>query len=69
MPLYVDLNGNFVIENQDYPNAALSGDYVFVTFTLAVPPVNGQLYLLGAMNNWSRSDESKMSFRKDQERL
>jgi hypothetical protein len=63
--IYADLNGNFVIENQDYRDAALSGDYVFVTFTLAVPPVNGQVYLLGAMNNWSRSGESKMSFRKD----
>ncbi len=63
---YSDINGNFVIENLDYRDAALSGDYVFVTFTLAVPPVNGQLYLLGAMNNWTRSAESKMSFRKDQ---
>ncbi len=64
--LYADLNGNFVIENQDYRDAALSGDYVFVTFTLAVPPVDGQVYLLGAMNNWARSDESKMNYRKDQ---
>ncbi len=63
--IYADLNGNFVIENQDYRDAPLSGDYVFVTFTLAVPPLNGQVYLLGAMNNWSRSGESKMSFRKD----
>ena len=63
--IYADLNGNFVIENQDFPNANLSGDYVFVTFTLAVPPIDGQVYLLGAMNNWSRSAESKMSFRKD----
>lgn len=63
--IYSDLNGNFVIENQDYRDAALSGDYVFVTFTLAVSPVNGSIYLLGAMNNWSHSAESKMSFRKD----
>ncbi len=64
--IYADLDGNFVIENQDYRDAAFSGDYVFVTFTLAVPPVNGSVYLLGAMNNWSRSPESKMSFKKDQ---
>jgi Domain of unknown function (DUF5103) len=63
--IYSDLNGNFVIENQDYRDAALSGDYVFVTFALAVSPVNGSVYLLGAMNNWSHSAESKMSFRKD----
>ena len=64
--LYQDLNGNFVIENQDYRNAALSGDYLFVTFTLAVPPLNGEIYVLGAMNNWAKSDESKMNYRKDQ---
>lgn len=63
--LYQDLNGNFVIENQDFRNAPLSGDYLFVTFTLAASPVNGQVYVLGAMNNWSRSDESRMTFRRD----
>jgi Domain of unknown function (DUF5103) len=64
--IHTDMNGNFVIENQDNRDAAVSGDYLFVTFSLAVPPVNGELYLLGAMNNWSRSPESKMTFRKDQ---
>lgn len=63
--LFQDLNGNFVIENQDVRNAPLSGDYLFVTFTLAAPPVNGQVYVIGAMNNWSRSDDSRMTFRKD----
>ncbi len=63
--LFQDLNGNFVIENQDFQNAPLSGDYLFVTFTLATSPVNGQVYVLGAMNNWLRSDESRMTFRKD----
>jgi Domain of unknown function (DUF5103) len=64
--IFTDLNGNYVIENQDNRDAAISGDYVFVTFTLATPPVNGDVYLLGAMNNWSHSPESKMNFRKDQ---
>lgn len=64
--IFTDLNGNFVIENQDNSDAAISGDYVFVKFTLATPRVNGDVYLLGAMNNWSHSPESKMNFRKDQ---
>jgi hypothetical protein len=64
--IFTDLNGNFVIENQDNRDAAISGDYVFVTFTLATPAVKGEVYLLGAMNNWSHSPESKMNFRKDQ---
>jgi len=63
--LYQDLNGNYVIDNQDYRDGALSGDYLFVTFTLAIPPANGQVYVLGAMNDWTKSPESKMTFRKD----
>lgn len=63
--IYADLNGNYVIENQDYPDASRSGDYVFVTFTLASPPINGQLYLIGAMNNWAKSPESRMAYRRD----
>ena len=64
---YLDINGNFSIENLDFREAALSGDYLFVTFTLAVPPVQGQVYLLGAFNNWSRTTDSKMKFIKGQD--
>jgi hypothetical protein len=56
------MNGNYVIENLDNRDAALSGDYVFVTFTLATQPVNGDVYLLGALNNWERTADSKMNY-------
>lgn len=59
---YADMNGNYVIENLDNRDAALSGDYVFVTFTLATQPVNGDVYLLGALNNWERTADSKMNY-------
>ncbi len=59
---YVDLNGNYVIENLDNREAAISGDYVFVTFTLASQPVHGDIYLLGAMNNWDRTEDSRMNY-------
>ena len=60
---YSDMNGNFVIENLDNREGAVSGDYVFVTFSLESPePINGSVHLMGAFNNWDRSIESKMEF-------
>jgi len=59
---YRDMNGNYVIENLDNRDPAISGDYVFVTFTLASQPVNGDVYLLGAMNNWQRTEDAKMKY-------
>jgi hypothetical protein len=63
--IYRDRNGSFTIENLDLQDAPISGDYLFVTFTLAAKPVNGQVYVLGAMNNWARNAENKMNFNKD----
>lgn len=63
---YRDMNGGYVIENLDNRDGAISGDYLFVTFTLLSAPVNGQVYVVGAMNNWTRSSENKMSYNKDQ---
>ncbi len=60
---YADFNGNYLIENLDNRDGAISGDYVFVTFTLASTlPVTGNVHLLGALNNWDHSNESKMNF-------
>lgn len=60
---YADFNGNYLIENLDNRDGATSGDYVFVTFTLASTlPFTGNVHLLGALNNWDHSSESKMNF-------
>lgn len=59
---YADFNGNFEINNLDNRDAYISGDYVFVTFTLQSQPVPGDVYLMGALTNWERNPNSKMSF-------
>lgn len=59
---YADFNGNFEIDNLDNRDAYISGDYVFVTFTLQSQPVPGDVYLIGALTNWERNTNSKMSF-------
>lgn len=63
---YPDLNGNYVIENLDNRDAATSGDYVFVTFSIApTQTINGNIHLLGALTNWEHTPETKMNFIKD----
>ncbi len=63
---YPDLNGNYAIENLDNRDAATSGDYVFVTFSIAPnQTINGNVHLLGALTNWEHTPETKMNFIKD----
>ncbi|MBL7871860.1 MAG: DUF5103 domain-containing protein [Cyclobacteriaceae bacterium] len=60
---YPDLNGNYVIENLDNRDAATSGDYVFVTFSIApTQTITGHVHLLGALTNWEHTPETKMTF-------
>jgi hypothetical protein len=63
---YPDLNGNYVIENLDNRDAATSGDYVFVTFSVApTQTISGDVHLLGALTNWEHTSETKMNHIKD----
>ena len=59
---YPDFNGGYVIENLDNRDAYISGDYLFVTFTLQSQPVAGNVYLLGALTNWERSPDTRMEY-------
>lgn len=63
---YRDMNGGYVIDNLDAPHAPSSGDYLFVTFSLITAPVNGQVYLVGSLNNWSRQAENQLRYNKEQ---
>jgi hypothetical protein len=63
---YPDLNGNYVIENLDNRDAATSGDYVFVTFSVApTQTIAGDVHLLGALTNWEHTPETKMNLTED----
>lgn len=60
---YRDLNGGFNIENLDYQEGAITGNYLFVNFQLNVSkPVNGDVYINGALSNWQRGEENKMTY-------
>lgn len=62
---YEDLNGNFVIENLDYRDPALSGQYIFVDFTLQATQLpSASIYVIGNYNHYAKTDENRMRWNK-----
>ncbi len=61
---YIDLNGQYYIECFDNPFYFTGADYANVHFTLdyANPLANGNLFVLGAFNNWVCDASSKMYY-------
>lgn len=58
---YVDINGNYTIDNLDWRSDQQSSTYVNVTFTLQSPKIGSDnVYLIGAFNNWDRNNENMM---------
>lgn len=62
---YQDLNGNFAIENLDAREATLSGQYIFVDFTLETPELKGAtVYVMGNYNHYAKTEENRMKWNK-----
>lgn len=59
---YRDLNGGYAIENLDYDEPATSSNYIFVNFLLSSKQLDGEVYINGALNNWQRDDENRMTY-------
>lgn len=59
-----DIDGKYVIRNENGNNNETEADYVFVTFTLPydVPEKNGSMYLLGAFNCWQMNENNRMYY-------
>jgi hypothetical protein len=58
---YPDLNGQYVLSNLDNPQPN-SGEYILVRFSLASPPVPGNVYVVGAFTDWRLDDEFKLTY-------
>jgi Domain of unknown function (DUF5103) len=59
---YPDLNGNYLIENLDVGEATLTGNYLYVNFLLKMPQTTDHVYLVGAFNNYQRTEENLMQY-------
>lgn len=58
---YNDLDGGFTIDNYDYKDLAFT-NYANVTFSLATPPVDGEVYVAGGFNYWNLNQDNKMQY-------
>ncbi len=60
--LYVDYNGNYILDNLDY-RAFNAANYVDVHFTLlSENPVDGEVYLIGAFTDWRTDRSTRMRY-------
>jgi hypothetical protein len=60
---YRDLDGGYIIDNLDYGEPDITGNYLYVNFTLkADNPYDGDVYLVGRFNDFQRSNENKMRY-------
>ncbi|HNE66684.1 MAG TPA: DUF5103 domain-containing protein, partial [Saprospiraceae bacterium] len=61
---YKDLNGLYYVESYENPDYNTGADYASVHFTLGFPNLlaNGNFYVVGAFNNYTCDEWSKMSY-------
>ena len=58
-----DFNGKYYIAIDNRDNFNLEADYVWVHFTLPyIAPMGSEVYIYGALTNWSISDKYRMTF-------
>ncbi len=59
-----DINGRFLIRNEEGRNPPVDADYVLVHFTIPwdVPYDNGNVYVLGALSDWNFYDWNRMEY-------
>ena len=65
---FQDINGNFIIENNDPGEDLLNADYAEVTFSLESGPINGDVFVVGQFNNWRLTDNNRMKYSSDRKR-
>ncbi|MBS1680191.1 MAG: DUF5103 domain-containing protein [Bacteroidetes bacterium] len=60
---YNDLDGNYVVDNIEYGESSITGDYLYVNFLLKAPTeLNGNVYVVGKFNDYQRTAENKMRY-------
>ena len=62
---FLDINGNFFVQNANSSNSGIEADYSWVYFSLATPEfLEGNIYISGMFNNYALTDDFKMELNK-----
>ncbi|WP_296704291.1 DUF5103 domain-containing protein [Algoriphagus sp.] len=61
---YLDLNGQYIVDNNDRPGGdpELESQYVYMTFNVDINQSSQPVYLLGSLTNWGKSPEARMNW-------
>ncbi len=60
---YKDIDGSFLIDNQDYGEPAITGNYLYVNFALKSNfKYDGEVYLIGKFNDYTRAEDNLMHY-------
>lgn len=57
-----DINGAFIVQNNDAGEIPLNTDYANVRFAIKSEKIEGDVYVTGRFNNWQLTDENRMRF-------
>ncbi|NJM26472.1 MAG: DUF5103 domain-containing protein [Bacteroidia bacterium] len=58
---YAEMNGQYYVNNLDVNDVA-AANYAYVNFTLLTAPVEGSVHVMGAFNNWSVDNNTRMAY-------
>jgi len=59
---FTDINGNYYIVNVDAGNGDTYSDYVNTQFRLQSDPIHGDIYVVGKMNNWEKTETNRLKY-------
>ncbi len=61
---YNDINGQFVLENNDRANATMQSEYMNVFFNIQLerPLLDGEIYIVGAFCDWKLKEFNKLEY-------
>ena len=59
---FQDINGNYIIQNNDQLESSLNADYATARFTLETDQVVGKVYVAGRFNDWKLEDKNLMNY-------
>lgn len=59
-----DINGRFLIKNDDMDDAHLESDYVYIHFSMPVDAMfgSGNMYLFGQLSHWNLSKDFRLDY-------
>ena len=62
----LDINGQFYIKDNESQLGDIAAEYVNVQFQLEAPQYQEDVFVVGAFNNWEKSEENKMRYNLEQ---